>query len=62
MNMQTLEMWRQRGAVVTVVAEYGDTDFVIIEDRNNKIRIKEDRRQRGAESGRAESSHTACID
>lgn len=60
--MQTLATWQQRGAVVTVVATYGDTDFVISEDGNNGIRIKEDRRQRGAESGRAESSHTACID
>ncbi len=62
MSMQTLETWRQRGAVVTIVATYGDTDFVISEDRNNEIRIKEDRRQRGAEFGKAESSHTACID
>lgn len=60
--MQTLATWRQRGAVVTVVATYGDTDFVIGEDGNNGIRIKEDRRQRGTEPGRAEGSHTACID
>lgn len=62
--MQTLATWQQRGAVVTVVATYGDTDFTISEDGNNGIRVKEDRRQRGAESGsmRAESSHTACID